>query len=226
MLQGVALVLGLLLVGGFGLIALDYRPYNVPTGSMSPAIAVGDTVLGRRIDGASVVRGDVVVFRDAAWGNEVMVKRVVGVGGDTVVCCDPQGRLTVNGTPVDERYLHQSAVTSGEPFSAKVPAGRLFLLGDNRVGSLDSRVHLTVLAGTVPTTDVLARVEATVWPWDRVGARTGTTAFAALGTAPSRPGPLIPAAYAMAAGTVVILLTSMTGPVAGLVRRLRGWSRG
>ena len=237
-LQGVGLVLGLgLLVGGFGLIALDYTPYNVPTPSMSPTIAPGDTVLARDLDGASIGRGDIVVFHDSSWGNETLVKRVVAIGGDTVVCCDAQHRLTVNGTPVDEPYLADggrpstsstspSASTVATAFTAKVPDGRLFLLGDNRAGSLDSRVHLEDFAGTVPAADVIGRVEATVWPWAHTGLSGRTVAFDALGgLPPSRPGPLVPAAWATVAGAVLIVLISLTGPVAALAGRLRGRGR-
>ncbi|MDH6122119.1 signal peptidase I [Kitasatospora sp. GAS204A] len=225
-LQGVALVLGLgLLLGGFGMIALDYRPYAVPTSSMAPTIAAGDTVLARTVDGNRIGRGDIVVFHDPTWGNATMVKRVVGVGGDTVACCDAQHRFTVNGVPLDESYLAPGGPPSAA-FSAKVPAGRLFLLGDNRTGSLDSRTHLDDLAGTVATSQVQARVEATVWPFGHSGLWGRTVAFDALGgPTASRPGPLVPLAWAMAAGAVIIVLTSLTGPVATLVRRIRGAGR-
>lgn len=223
-LQTVALVLGLgLLLGGFGLIALDYRPYAVPTGSMEPTISAGDTVLARKVDGGSVGRGDIVVFHDPSWeGNATMVKRVVAVGGDTVAYGGAQHGLTVNGTSLTEPYVAPDQLP-GAPFSVKVPAGRLFLLGDNRTGSLDSRVHLDDLSGTVPNSDVIARVEATLWPYAHAGLRGRTVAFDALGGAvASRPGPLVPAAWAAVAGAAVIILTSLTGPVATLARRLRG----
>ncbi|WP_329567955.1 signal peptidase I [Kitasatospora sp. NBC_01266] len=225
-LQGVALVLGLgLLLGGFGMIALDYRPYQVPTGSMSPTIAAGDTVLARKVDGAQVGRGDIVVFHDPTWGNATMVKRVVGVGGDTVACCDAQHRFTVNGVPLDEPYVAPGGPPSAA-FSAKVPAGRLFLLGDNRSGSLDSRVHLDDLAGTVATSQVQARVEATIWPFGHAGLQGRTVAFDALGgPVAAKPGPLVPLAWAAVAGAVIIVLTSLTGPVAALARRIRGAGR-
>ncbi|MDH6136984.1 signal peptidase I [Kitasatospora sp. MAA4] len=227
-LQGVALAVGLvLLLGGFGLIAVDYRPYSVPTGSMEPTIGINDTVLARKVGGAAVGRGDVVVFHDRSWGSETLVKRVVGVGGDTVACCDAQGRLTVNGTPVDEPYLNRNALQgvtplASTPFTATVPAGRLFVLGDNRVGSQDSRVHLDQLAGTVATGDVLGRVEATAWPWARVGLLGRTPAFDALGGAgDDRSGPLEQAGYAMLAGAALIVLTSLVGSLSALARRLR-----
>ncbi|WP_083976710.1 signal peptidase I [Kitasatospora azatica] len=221
-LQAVALVLGLgMLVGGFALLAFDYAVSFVPTPSMKPTIAAGDTVLARRVDGGSIGRGDVVIFSDPLWGNETMVKRVIGVGGDTVTG-DEQGRITVDGKPIDETYLAAGAPIS-PAFKATVPAGRLFVLGDNRNGSLDSRVHLDQLSGTIAATEVTARVEATVWPLSHLGLHGRTVAFDALtGPVAARPGPLVPLAWTTVAGAVVIVLTSLTGPVAGLARRLRG----
>ncbi|MER7583226.1 signal peptidase I [Kitasatospora sp. NPDC097691] len=221
-LQGVALALGLvLMIGGFALIAVDYRPYNIPTASMHPTLQTGDTVLARKVDGGAVGRGDVVVFRDEAWGGELMVKRVVAVGGDTVATSGDNRRLTVNGQPVDEPYLATQG-RQGESFSVTVPQGRLFLLGDNRVGSLDSRTHLEVDGGTVPSTAVEARVEATLKPFGRAGLLDRTPAFDGFaGPKASQPGPLEPAAYATVGGATLILVTSAVGGVAGLARRLR-----
>ncbi|MFE9428447.1 signal peptidase I [Kitasatospora sp. NPDC006697] len=223
-LQGIALALGLLLmIGGAALIAVDYRPYAVPTGSMQPGIGAGDTVLGRTVSGGRVGRGDVVVFNDSGWGGETLVKRVVGVGGDTVAG-DGQGRITVNGRAIEEPYLAPPApALPGAAFSVTVPAGRLFVLGDNRNGSQDSRVHLDLASGTVPAGSVQARVEATVWPLGRFGTHAPTSAFAALGgPAASAPGPLRPLFLTAVGGAALIVLTSLTGPAAALARRLRG----
>ncbi|MEU1287112.1 signal peptidase I [Kitasatospora sp. NPDC005856] len=222
-LQGVALALGLvLMVGGFALIAIDYRPYKIPTASMHPTLRAGDTVLARKADGGDIGRGDVVVFRDQAWGSELMVKRVVAVGGDTVATTGAEHRLTVNGQPVDEPYLATQG-RQGDAFSVTVPQGRLFLLGDNRVGSLDSRTHLEVDGGTVPAEAVEARVEATVLPFGRMGLLGRVTDFDGFaGPRASQPGPLEPLAYAAVAGAALILVTSAVGGVAALARRLRG----
>ncbi|MER6302245.1 signal peptidase I [Kitasatospora sp. NPDC001539] len=223
-LQGVALALGLvLMIGGFALIAVDYRPYKIPTASMHPTLQAGDTVLARKVGGGTIGRGDVVVFRDQAWGGELMVKRVVAVGGDTVATTSAGSdqRLTVNGQPVDEPYLAAQG-RQGESFSVTVPQGRLFLLGDNRVGSLDSRTHLEVDGGTVPAAEVEARVEATLQPFGRMGLLERTTAFDSFpGPKAGSPGPLEPAAYASVAGAALIVVTSVVGGVAGLARRFR-----
>ncbi|MFE2725232.1 signal peptidase I [Kitasatospora sp. NPDC059327] len=220
-LQGVLIGLGLaLLVGGFVVMALDYRPYRIPTGSMSPTLKAGDTVLARQIDGKAVGRGDVVVFRDQAWGGELMVKRVVAVGGDTVATTGDDPRLTVNGKPVDEPYLAAQGL-QGSAFGVAVPPGRLFLLGDNRQGSLDSRLHLEIDGGTISATEVEARVEATVLPFGRTGMFTRTAAFDGLGGSKAGgPGPLEPAFYATVAGAALIVVTCAVGGVAGAVRRL------
>ncbi|MGW2254365.1 signal peptidase I [Kitasatospora sp. NPDC001660] len=220
--QGVLIGLGLvLLIGGFAVIAVGYRPYNIPSASMSPTLQIGDTVLARKVDGGSVGRGDVVVFKDQAWGGELMVKRVVAVGGDTVATTADGRRLTVNGTPVDEPYLAAQG-PQGAAFSVTVPQGRLFLLGDNRLVSLDSRTHLGVDGGTVPADAVEARVEATVMPFGRMGEFARTGAFDGIaGPRAAGPGPLIPAAAATVVGAALIVVTSAVGGVAGLARRLR-----
>lgn len=131
-----------------------YKPYTVPTESMTPTVHAGDRILAQRIDGSEVHRGDVVVFTDPAWdANLPMVKRVVGIGGDKIACCGKDGRLTVNGKPIDEPYLHTKDPASAENFTAEVPKGKLFLLGDERTASLDSRVHLDDAGhGSVPAT--------------------------------------------------------------------------
>jgi signal peptidase I len=220
-LQGLAIALGLaLMVGGFTLIAVDYRPYRVPTDSMEPTVHPGDTVLARRVHGTEVGRGDVVVFKDSSWADALLVKRVVAVGGDRLVCCDSARRLSVNGRTVDEPYLDDH-YNSGA-FTVTVPQGRLFLMGDNRVVSLDSRVHLDQASGTVPASDVRGRVEGIAWPLGRLGVTGRTPAFDAVGTpGAAAPGPLGPAAGASAAGAALILLTAALGPLAALVRRLR-----
>src|SRR6476660_1118564 len=88
-LSGLAVAVGcVLFLGGFAWGAVEYQPYTVPTDSMQPTDNPGDRVLGQRIDGSAVHRGDVVVFDDPTWGIVPMVKRVVGVGGDKVACCD------------------------------------------------------------------------------------------------------------------------------------------
>jgi signal peptidase I len=145
-------------------------------------------------------RGDVVVFRDpGGWlsgptdagrtgvlgalrevlvfvglapaaGEEDLIKRVIGVGGDTVKCCNEQGKITVNGVPLDEPYLFPGDVDHpSDPFDAvTVPKGELWVMGDHRSVSQDSREHRQQPGkGFVPVKDVVGRAFTIVWPLDR-----------------------------------------------------------
>ncbi|MFD5541640.1 signal peptidase I [Streptomyces sp. NPDC127079] len=220
-LSGIAVALGIVLfLGGFGWAAVVYRPYTVPTGSMTPTIDAGDRVVGQRIDGSEVRRGDVVVFHDSSWvANADVVKRVVAVGGDTVACCT-DGKLTVNGKRIDEPYLPAGSLAELQGFpTVTVPKGRLFLLGDERQGSLDSTAHLTDAAqGTVARSAVSARVDAVVWPMK--GMLKRPTGFEVLGSL-SRPGPLRTIELMVVAGAVLVLGGGAYGPVANLLGRSR-----
>ncbi|WP_236045864.1 signal peptidase I [Streptacidiphilus fuscans] len=228
--QGLGIGIGLVaMIGGFLLIALQYRPYSVPTDSMEPTIAAGDTVLAHTVSGATpgaIGRGDIVVFNDPAWENSDLVKRVIAIGGDTVKCCDAKGRVTVNGVPVDEPYLDQPAGQAigqvPQQFTAKVPAGRLWLMGDNRAVSADSRVHLDQLGGTVPASDVVARVEGVAWPLGSMSGIDRTSAFDAVpGQDASAHGPLVAATWATFGGAALVLITAAAGSFAGMANRFR-----
>ncbi|MEV1083708.1 signal peptidase I [Streptomyces sp. NPDC050211] len=213
-LSGVAVALGLVLfLGGFAWGAVVYRPYTVPTSSMSPTIDMGNRVLAERVDGADVRRGDVVVFRDKTWvTNAPVVKRVVAIGGDTVGCCT-DGKLTVNGKQIDEPYLPKGSTAEITDFpTVTVPEGRLFLLGDERQGSLDSTAHLTDAAsGTVARSAVSARVDAVVWPMD--GMLQSPSGFETLGDL-SSPGPLRTIVALVIVGGVLVLGGGAYGPIA------------
>jgi signal peptidase I len=220
--SGVAVALGLVLfLGGFAWGAVEYRPYTVPTGSMQPTVHPGDRVLAQRVSGSEVHRGDVVVFQDKLWGDLPEVKRVVGVGGDVVKCCDKQGRLMVNGKAVDESYLNGDTRASMTDFSTTVPRGSLFLLGDNRDVSQDSRIRLTDAEhGAVPAASVKGRVDGTAWPLGRMGTVARTSAFNGIaGGGASPDGPLRMITVMVLAGVVLILGGAAYGPVAGLLRR-------
>lgn len=98
------------------------------------------------------------------------VKRVIGVGGDRVRCCDSQGRIEVNGEPLDESYVYAGDRASDVSFDIEVPAGRLWVMGDHRSDSADSREYLgSPGGGTVPVDEVIGRVEWITWPPGRWG---------------------------------------------------------
>jgi signal peptidase I len=94
------------------------------------------------------------------------IKRVIGIPGDHVVCCDAQGRVTVNDVPLTETdYLYPGVKPSEQPFDIRVPAGRLWVMGDHRDMSSDSRAHLADPGGgTVPENKVIGRAFVVIWP--------------------------------------------------------------
>ena len=170
--------------------------FFVPSGSMRPLFVEDDRILVQKISywNGDVQRGDVVVFDDpggqwlGAEGTPALsrfqkalsevglyptgghlVKRVIGIGGDRVACCDVKGRVTVNGVPLNEKaYLNKGAAPSDRPFNVTVPPGRLWVMGDNRSNSEDSRFHMELPGGgTVPQRDVVGKVWAIVWPLSR-----------------------------------------------------------
>jgi signal peptidase I len=110
------------------------------------------------------------------------VKRVIGVGGDRVRCCDEQGRITVNGVPLDESaYLYPGNAPSDVPFDVVVPAGKLWVMGDHRAASSDSRAHLgDPGGGFVPEDRVIGRAFAVVWPYADIQVLEIPDAFASL----------------------------------------------
>jgi signal peptidase I len=104
------------------------------------------------------------------------VKRVVGLPGDHVVCCDAGGLLTVNGVAVQEPYLYPGDKPSDLTFDVTVPAARIWVMGDHRSDSADSRAHLgDPGGGMVPLDDVIGRAGLIYWPPGRAGVLGGPT---------------------------------------------------
>ncbi|MEV5009170.1 signal peptidase I [Streptomyces sp. NPDC093064] len=147
------------------------QPFEIPSGSMEPGLRIGDRVAVNKLAyrfGAVPRRGDVVVFDGTGYfGDGDYIKRVVGVGGDHVVCCDEEGRIQVNGRSVDEStFLYPGDSPSAVSFDVVVPEGTLFVLGDHRGDSSDSRDHLgSPGGGMIPVGDVIGRADWIVWPF-------------------------------------------------------------
>lgn len=167
------------------------RSFYIPSESMMTTLQVDDRVLvnqmAHRFGPAD--RGDIIVFDDPDhWlsaaetaeytpnpvlefiglapsdsGNQ-LIKRVIGVGGDTIKCCDAEGRLLVNGEPIDETYLDEGMAPSEVEFEVTVPEGHYWVMGDNRSNSADSRYH-TDTDPYVSEDDVVGTVFLINWPF-------------------------------------------------------------
>ncbi|MFC4535881.1 signal peptidase I [Sphaerisporangium dianthi] len=141
--------------------------FYIPSESMEDTLLINDRVVVNRITG-DIGRGEVVVFK--GWDGTTLIKRVIGVGGDKVKCCDAKGRITVNGVPLNEEsYLNPQDYPSQEKFDVTVPEGRLWLMGDHRAASEDSRAFKGDRDhGTISTGDVIGRAFALYWPLSRI----------------------------------------------------------
>jgi len=144
------------------------QPYVVPTGSMLPTIQLGDHVLGNKFvyRFGTPLKGDVVILDDPTGQVGTLIKRCVAVGGQTLDLQD--GKVVVNGVALDEPYtygqpsdpLPGSTVT----FPVKIPTGYIWVMGDNRTQSQDSRWF-----GPVPLNSVQGKGFFIYWPLSRFG---------------------------------------------------------
>jgi signal peptidase I len=257
------------------------QAFFIPSSSMENTLEIGDKVLVNKLvyDFRSIHRGDIVVFNgDGSWdpvpaqpapllsrlwdsisglfgtapGVHDYIKRVIGVPGDHVACCNRQGQITVNGVPLSEKsYLYPGDAPSEQRFSIIVPAGRLWVMGDHRSVSWDSRGHMTDPGGgTIPENHVVGRAFVIVAPISRwrilpIPATfeqpklnaSGTAALAAGAQVLRAPGASVLGALALpgapaAAGVVValpltLLQRSLRRRLRGRIRRHgRGWRDG
>ena len=195
--QETILLLGLALVLAIVIKSLFVQAFYIPSPSMEPQFVKNDRILVQKVSywgGGSPQRGDIIVFKDpGGWLPEEesgaptspvtqvlekiglyptgghLVKRVIGVGGDRVVCCDAQGRLTVNGRALSEKsYLPKGTAPSTLKFDVTVPQHHLWMMGDNREFSYDSRGHMGGPGGGFVDEDlVVGKVFALIWPYSR-----------------------------------------------------------
>ncbi len=135
-----------------------FQAFSIPSGSMSPTLESGDTILVARyalLPHHAPARGDVVVFHSVAGADRYLVKRIVGLPGDYVEGVD--GRIRINGTTLAEPYLPAGESTAAFPPEI-VPGGHYFVLGDNRSNSLDSRKW-----GFVPDRKIVGKALLVFW---------------------------------------------------------------
>lgn len=170
------------------------QAFYIPSESMENTLQVGDRLIVNKLKAkeTALERGDIVVFVDpGGWlrveadeasgvkraltwvgllpehAHEHLIKRIVGMPGDRVECCDDEGRLLVNGQPIEEPYIHPDQDPSEKEFSVTVPDSHLWLLGDNRGRSQDSRYSQgAVGGGFVPIRNVVGRASFILWPLD------------------------------------------------------------
>jgi len=127
-------------IGGNAMVVLTARAFSTPSTSMANTIRPGDRMLAYPT--SQIRRGDVIVAKEEPFvGTSYVVRRVIGLPGDRVACCDARGRITVNGKALDETYVYPGDVPSAIRFNVSVPAGKFWLLGDHRGVALDSRVR-------------------------------------------------------------------------------------
>ena len=191
LIVGVALILSVLVRTFLA------QAFYVPSESMENTLLKQDRIVVSKLTTqfGGVHRGEIVVFTDpggwlpeevAAGGflgalrsglmwvgllpsdtGEDLVKRVIAVGGDHIVCCDAKNRIVLNGVPLVETYLKPGDGTAQVRFDVTVPTDRYFVMGDNRGDSSDSRFHLDGESGTVPRANIVGRVVAVIWPISR-----------------------------------------------------------
>ncbi len=172
------------------------QAFYVPSGSMENTLQIDDRILASKITTSisGVKRGEIIVFKDpGGWlpksktevgpfaqalefigllpssAGDDLVKRAIALGGDRIMCCDANGQIVLNGVALDEPYIKPGRGTDQVAFDVVVPADSVFVMGDNRGASADSRYHLQQNDGGVPLDNVVGRVVLKVWPLSQFG---------------------------------------------------------
>ncbi len=175
-LLGVAIVVAILVR------AFVLQTFYIPSESMEHTLNINDRVLVNKLvyDFRDPKRGEIIVFNSPPdWRGDPsetdFIKRVIGVGGDHIVCCDSQHHLVINGRSLDETYLDKddgdNLAASPDSFDVVVPKGRLWVMGDNRYHSGDSREQYLrfhdIDKATISTSAVVGRAFVIFWPFNR-----------------------------------------------------------
>ena len=164
--------------------AFVLQTFYIPSPSMEHTLNVLDRVLVNKLvyDFRDPKRGEIIVFKaPSEWQSgaegEDFIKRIIGVPGDRVVCCDAQHRLTINGQSLDEPFIYRDADGTQDPaadqnFDITVPAGRLWVMGDHRSQSGDSLEHYEesnkdITKATIEESSIVGRAFTVFWPLSR-----------------------------------------------------------
>jgi signal peptidase I len=197
-------------------VVLTLRPYYFPSGSMENTLRAGDHMWVER--GQDVRRGDIVVYTipsgtrsGTSFQPGTYVKRIIGLPGDHVACCDEAGDITVNGKALHEQaYLYPGNKPSVFRFSVTLGPGQMWVMGDHRLISLDSRA-----AGPVPTADIVGHVIQIGQGFSTVNVRTPET-FVADGLAP--PDTREPMPFLMVGAAIILAVVQFALGVLGVTR--------
>jgi signal peptidase I len=194
-LLGVAILVAILVR------AFVLQTFYIPSPSMEHTLNVLDRVLVNKLvyDFRDPHRGEIVVFKapddwQSGTEGEDFIKRIIGVGGDHVVCCDTKNRLVINGHALDEPFIYRDAdgtpdPAADEPFDITVPAGRLWVMGDHRSASGDSLEHWEqtqdIAEATIDKEAIVGRAFTIFWPVNRADWLSVPKEFEAVPSAPA-----------------------------------------
>ena len=182
----------------FILKAYFVQPFHIPSESMQNTLQVNDRIIVNKMknEEKDLQRGDVIVFKDTkAWlppapeenpniiqrilintgiaedtSEQYLVKRIIGMPGDRIECCSPSGKITVNGKEIDEPYVYTSSERPGREFNVIVPEGKVWVMGDHRDASADSRAHMNGPGnGFIDINDIQGKTAMVVWPFENFG---------------------------------------------------------